>query len=110
VSILFLSISASGLLSLMPIFWTLPGTVLSGVAAAAGIGMINAIGNLSGFTGSMITKASVGVTGSNESRLPEHLVFEAEFSLRRRCRRTHASALIRRAHYLFIAERDFQRI
>ena len=63
-SVLFLSVSASGILSLMPIFWTLPGTVLSGVAAAAGIGMINAIGNLSGFTGSMITAVAETLTGN----------------------------------------------
>ncbi len=62
-SILFLTVAASGVLSLMPIFWTLPGTVLSGVAAAAGIGMINAIGNLSGFTGSMITAVAENLTG-----------------------------------------------
>lgn len=62
-SILFLTIAASGVLSLMPIFWTLPGTVLSGVAAAAGIGMINAFGNLSGFTGSMITAVAENLTG-----------------------------------------------
>ena len=48
----------------MPIYWTLPGTVLSGVAAAAGIGMINAIGNLSGFTGSMITAVAENLTGN----------------------------------------------
>lgn len=63
-SIVFLSVSASGVLSLMPIYWTLPGTVLSGVAAAAGIGMINAIGNLSGFTGSMITAVAENLTGN----------------------------------------------
>jgi MFS family permease len=63
-SILFLSVSASGILSLMPIYWTLPGTVLSGVAAAAGIGMINAFGNLSGFTGSMITAVAENLTGN----------------------------------------------
>ncbi|WP_372240500.1 MFS transporter [Pseudomonas sp. MN1F] len=62
-SILFLTVAASGVLSLMPIYWTLPGTVLSGVAAAAGIGMINAIGNLSGFTGSMITAMAETLTG-----------------------------------------------
>lgn len=62
-SILFLTVAASGVLSLMPIFWTLPGTVLSGVAAAAGIGMINAFGNLSGFTGSMITAVAESLTG-----------------------------------------------
>jgi MFS family permease len=63
-SVFFLSIAASGILSLMPIFWTLPGTVLSGVAAAAGIGMINAFGNLSGFTGSMITAVAENLTGN----------------------------------------------
>jgi MFS family permease len=63
-SIIFLSVSASGVLCLMPIYWTLPGTVLSGVAAAAGIGMINAIGNLSGFTGSMITAVAENLTGN----------------------------------------------
>lgn len=63
-SIIFLSVSASGVLSLMPIYWTLPGSVLSGVAAAAGIGMINAIGNLSGFTGSMITAVAENLTGN----------------------------------------------
>lgn len=62
-SILFLTVAASGVLSLMPIFWTLPGTVLSGIAAAAGIGMINAVGNLSGFTGSMITAVAENLTG-----------------------------------------------
>ncbi|MGH8485340.1 MAG: MFS transporter, partial [Pseudomonas sp.] len=62
-SVLFLTVAASGVLSLMPIFWTLPGSVLSGVAAAAGIGMINAFGNLSGFTGSMITAVAENMTG-----------------------------------------------
>lgn len=69
VSIFFLSISASGLLSLVPIFWTLPGTVLSGVAAAAGIGIINPIGNLSGVTGSMIkAMAETLICDTNRSR------------------------------------------
>lgn len=63
-SVVFLTVAASGVLSLMPIFWTLPGTLLSGVAAAAGIGMINAIGNLSGFTGSMITAVAENLTGN----------------------------------------------
>ncbi|GAB7531327.1 MFS transporter [Pseudomonas sp. 3A(2025)] len=62
-SVLFLTVAASGILSLMPIYWTLPGTLLSGVAAAAGIGMINAFGNLSGFAGSMITATAETLTG-----------------------------------------------
>ncbi len=63
-SVIFLSVSVAGVLSLMPIYWTLPGSVLSGVAAAAGIGMINAFGNLSGFTGSMITAMAETLTGN----------------------------------------------
>lgn len=62
-SVLFLTVAASGILSLMPIYWTLPGSLLSGVAAAAGIGMINAFGNLSGFAGSMITATAETLTG-----------------------------------------------
>jgi MFS-type transporter involved in bile tolerance (Atg22 family) len=34
-----------------PCFWTLPSAFLSGAAVAAGIGVINSIGNLSGFLG-----------------------------------------------------------
>ena len=62
-SVVFLTVAASGILSLMPIYWTLPGALLSGVAAAAGIGMINAFGNLSGFAGSMITATAETLTG-----------------------------------------------
>ena len=35
----------------LPVFWTLPTAVLSGTAAAAGIAVINSIGNLAGFAG-----------------------------------------------------------
>ncbi|MCU0636560.1 MAG: MFS transporter [Gemmatimonadaceae bacterium] len=34
-----------------PVFWTLPTSLLTGTAAAAGIALINAIGNLAGFVG-----------------------------------------------------------
>lgn len=44
-----LSLGTAGVLSSMPVFWTYPGSVLSGTAAAAGIAMINSIGNLAGF-------------------------------------------------------------
>jgi len=63
-SILFLTIATCGILSLMPIYWTLPGQILSGPAAAAGIALINSVGNLSGFTGSMITGIAKEVTGN----------------------------------------------
>ena len=44
-----LSLGTAGVLSTMPVFWTWPSSVLAGTAAAAGIAMINSIGNLAGF-------------------------------------------------------------
>ena len=34
-----------------PCFWAIPGTMLTGTAAAGGIAMINALGNLGGWAG-----------------------------------------------------------
>lgn len=45
------SFSAFGVFSVLPVFWTLPTSFLSGASAAAGIAIINSIGNLSGFAG-----------------------------------------------------------
>jgi MFS family permease len=64
VSIVFLTISTCAILGLMPIYWTFPGQILSGTAAAAGIALINSVGNLSGFTGSMITSIAKDLTGN----------------------------------------------
>jgi D-galactonate transporter len=44
-----LTIASMGLQCLAPVFWTLPTRVLGGAAAAAGVALINAIGNLAGF-------------------------------------------------------------
>ncbi|AIO69530.1 MFS transporter [Burkholderia oklahomensis] len=49
VSILFLSIAAGGVLTCAPLFWSLPTAFLAGSGAAAGIAIINSIGNLAGF-------------------------------------------------------------
>jgi D-galactonate transporter len=46
-----LSIGGFGVFACLPVFWTLPAAFLSGAAAAAGIAVINSIGNLSGFAG-----------------------------------------------------------
>jgi len=45
------TIGACGVFAILPVFWTLPTAVLSGTAAAAGIAVINSLGNLSGFFG-----------------------------------------------------------
>ncbi len=49
-----LSLSIAGVLSLMPIFWSLPGRLLSGSAAAGGLALINSCGSLSGLLGVLI--------------------------------------------------------
>jgi D-galactonate transporter len=44
-----LSLATAGILTTLPLFWTIPTAYLGGTAAAAGIAMINSIGNLAGF-------------------------------------------------------------
>jgi D-galactonate transporter len=44
-----LTVATAGILTTLPLFWTLPTAFLGGTAAAAGIAMINSIGNLAGF-------------------------------------------------------------
>lgn len=43
-----LSLIMAGIIAWMPIFWTIPPRFLSGVAAAAGIALINSLGQLGG--------------------------------------------------------------
>ncbi|PKU24339.1 MFS transporter [Telmatospirillum siberiense] len=63
-TILLLSISSIGMYGCMPIFWTIPPTFLTGTAVAAGIGFINAIGNLGGFLGPFLVGYIKESTGS----------------------------------------------
>jgi MFS transporter, ACS family, tartrate transporter len=49
-----MSVAAVGLYGSKPAFWPLPSTFLTGVGAAAGIAMVNSIGNLGGFVGPYI--------------------------------------------------------
>jgi D-galactonate transporter len=64
-----LSIGTAGVLSMMPVFWTYPSSVLTGTAAAAGIAMINSIGNLAGFVSPSIIGWMKDVTHSTNAGL-----------------------------------------
>jgi nitrate/nitrite transporter NarK len=44
-----LCLATAGTMTVLPIFWTLPTEFLRGTAAAAGIALINSVGNLAGF-------------------------------------------------------------
>ena len=62
-----LSLGTAGLLSTMPVFWTYPSAILTGTAAAAGIAMINSIGNLAGFVSPSIIRFMKDVTQSTNA-------------------------------------------
>lgn len=67
VAIIFLSIAACGVLSCAPLFWSLPTSFLSGTAAAAGIAVINSVGNLAGFVSPYLIGMLKDYTHSNQS-------------------------------------------
>jgi len=64
-----LSLGTAGVLSTMPVFWTWPSSVLAGTAAAAGIAMINSIGNLAGFVSPSIIGWMKDLTHSTNAGL-----------------------------------------
>lgn len=47
--LLAISLAAAGVMGMMAVQWSLPGSLLSGTAAAAGIALVNSCGNLGGF-------------------------------------------------------------
>lgn len=48
-SIAFLSIGTLGVIGSMPVFWPIPSAFLAGTASAAGIDLVNSVGNLGGY-------------------------------------------------------------
>lgn len=64
VSVLVLSFATAGLLCQTAQFWAIPPAFLGGVWAAAGIGAINAIGNVAGFVSPFVIGWVVDVTKS----------------------------------------------
>jgi MFS transporter, ACS family, tartrate transporter len=61
--VLAFAICQVGQRSVMSVFWTIPPMLLSGSAAAAGIALINAIGNLGGFFGPTVMGTLRDATG-----------------------------------------------
>ncbi|MFD0483524.1 MFS transporter [Kineococcus sp. GCM10028916] len=63
--ILFITIAVSSFLSIGPITWSFPTAFLTGPAAAAGIGLINSLGNLGGFVAPNLREGIASATGSD---------------------------------------------
>ena len=57
------------LLGVHGVFWTMPTAMLSGAAAAAGIALINSIGNIGGFVGPYLVGLVKDATGSTDGGL-----------------------------------------
>jgi MFS transporter, ACS family, tartrate transporter len=64
-----ITLAAVGILAAIPVFWALPTAFLTGTAAAGGIALIAAIGNLGGFAGPAFTGVMEDSTGGFETPL-----------------------------------------
>ncbi len=63
VGLLAMCVATAGVLCAAPLFWTLPTAALRGASAAAGIAVINSIGNLAGFLSPYLIGVVRDVTG-----------------------------------------------
>ena len=54
VALVGLCLAQTGMMSMLPVFWTLPTAFLTGAAAAGGIAMINSVANIGGIFGATI--------------------------------------------------------
>lgn len=85
VALMGLCLAQAGMMSMLPVFWTLPTAFLSGAAAAGGIALINSVANIGGFFGAtilgqfglwamsgiLLAGALVALTIRRASRLPD---------------------------------------
>ncbi|WP_106815146.1 MFS transporter [Microbacterium timonense] len=65
-TIAVITVTACAIFAALPNFWTLPTRFLTGAAAAAGVALINTIGNLAGFSAPYVTGAVHDWTGGYE--------------------------------------------
>jgi len=63
------TLTAIGIFCALPVFWYLPTTFLTGLGAAAGIALVNSLGNSAGFAAPYVTGWLSDATGSNKAGL-----------------------------------------
>jgi MFS family permease len=61
-TVAIIALTAMAIFAVLPNFWTLPTQFLTGAAAAAGVALINTVGNLAGFGAPYITGAVADAT------------------------------------------------
>jgi D-galactonate transporter len=59
-----LTLATAGIITSLPLFWSLPTAFLGGAGAAAGIALINSVGNLAGFVSPYLVGWIKDMTGS----------------------------------------------
>ncbi len=57
-----ITLATAGIVTALPLFWSLPTALLGGAAAATGLAMINSIGNLAGFVSPYLVGVISGAT------------------------------------------------
>jgi nitrate/nitrite transporter NarK len=60
-------LAAAGASSAQASFWCLPAAFLGGAAAAAGIALINSVGNIAGFVSNFFVGWMTDLTGTSQS-------------------------------------------
>ncbi|MDI9947551.1 MFS transporter [Rhodococcus sp. IEGM 1305] len=63
------TVNAVGVFCALPVFWYLPSTFLTGAGAAAGIAVVNSVGNTSGFGAPYVTGWLFDATGNSRAGL-----------------------------------------
>jgi nitrate/nitrite transporter NarK len=63
-TLLALSLACLGILSALPVFWSIPTQILNGAAAAGGIALINSCGNLAGYLSPVLVAWIKEATGN----------------------------------------------
>ena len=64
-----LTLAAAGASTCQSSFWTLPANLLAGAAAAAGIALINSVGNIGGFASTFLVGWMTDLTHSTSTSL-----------------------------------------
>lgn len=64
-----ITVTAVGVFCALPVFWYLPSTFLAGAGAAAGIALVNTLGNASGFGAPYVTGWLLDLTGNSRAGL-----------------------------------------
>jgi MFS transporter, ACS family, tartrate transporter len=89
---LTLSLATLGIYAAIGTFWSLPTSILSGSGAAAGLALINSIGNCGGFAGPVVVGQLKGAAGDFTGALPSVGALALHFGQTERLRRRSRDA------------------